>query len=257
MTYSAARIKELDEGQQLAHESLQSVCIRATEASRCTLAPRAGEYLLQGVCRRASVLQDALANIFELFPASSTQLLDRRALANIRINLHAFLINLVGIFDNFAWAYISHHGIQIQREHVDLFKPKLQAMLPQQIREYVTSERIAKWHNLYVKNYRDALAHRVPPYIPPASVPVQHSARISSLMEIWIAAAGTRRFGEIQKEIDGLTVPCFQFAHSLQPDESSGTVLLHPQIIADARLVGEFSEVFLAHWLLAPSGEPA
>jgi hypothetical protein len=33
-------------------------------------------------------------------------------LADVQINLHAFVMNLYGIYDNWAWAYVLRHDLE-------------------------------------------------------------------------------------------------------------------------------------------------
>ncbi|NKB24225.1 MAG: hypothetical protein GKR87_07595 [Kiritimatiellae bacterium] len=129
------------------------------------------EHLLHGVARRLNVLKRTIENIFEDFPLTTTQPVDHEVLYDVQINLHAFVMNLYGIYDNWAWAYIYQHNLfnKIDGKHeVSLFKQSTTKHLPKILKEYLVSKTMCEWHEQYLKSYRDALAHRIPLYIPPA-----------------------------------------------------------------------------------------
>lgn len=250
--YTPEELETLEEGYGPAIQGLSDLHAPLVKASNLASDQRAAEYLLQGVGRRMLVLRDALTNIFEIFPPATTSHIERRALGDIRINLHAFLINLVGVFDNYAWAYVHQHRLQVVPTSVDMFKAALKQYLPTAIREYVNSERIAIWHSHYCKNYRDALAHRIAPYVPPGVVPPERAEQYRSLNDSLVPAIGTDRYEEIEEELRAISRPCFEFTHSLTDPNQARSVLLHPQLIADTRLVAEFGSLFLNHWLEGP-----
>jgi len=99
---------------------------------------------------------------------------------------------------------------------VSLFKEKTQRFLPAPLREYLQSDDMATWHGKYLKGYRDARAHRIPLYIPPATWTDEDKARYERLDAEkaecirkdewdWIDA--------ISNEQDGIGRPYFMFLH--------------------------------------------
>lgn len=251
MPYAPEQVKALEEEYGPALQGLSDLHLQLVNASKLASEPRAVEYLLQGVGRRMLVLRDALTNIFEIFPPATVEHLERRSLGNVRINLHAFLINLIGAFDNYAWAYVHQHQFHINPLSVDMFKAKFKQHLPAAIREYVDSDRIKTWHSDYCKNYRDALAHRIAPYVPPGMVSPEREEQYRSLQDSLASSIGTDRYEEIEEELRVISQPCFEFLHS-PTDPKMRSVLFHPQVIADTRLVAEFGRIFLEHWLEGP-----
>ena len=132
---------------------------------------RLREQLLHGAARRIGVIRRAIQNIYALFPPETTRPLGSDALADVQINLHAFVINLHGLYDNCAWAYVLKHDLEAaigSRKRIGLFLDATLSKLPAELREYLSSPATKEWHEQYAKSFRDALAHRVPPYIPPA-----------------------------------------------------------------------------------------
>lgn len=91
------------------------------------------KYLTQGVGRRLDVLKRCLERVFELFPSDQERALGRVVLTDVQIYLHAFVMNLFGIFDNWAWAFLHRHDLSDEiggREKLGLFKRAPQRYLP-------------------------------------------------------------------------------------------------------------------------------
>jgi hypothetical protein len=68
---------------------------------------RAKEYLVDGVGRRLRILRRGLHNVYNLFSPAAVRPIDPENLDDVQISLHAFVINLYGLFDNLAWAFIT------------------------------------------------------------------------------------------------------------------------------------------------------
>ncbi|MCW5648825.1 MAG: hypothetical protein KIS62_03680 [Ramlibacter sp.] len=213
----------------------------------------AREHLLHGAGRRLSVLKRSLQRIFETFPPDIERPLERELLADVQICLHAFVINLYGIFDNWAWAFVHRHGIQAQigsRQGVSLFKASTQRYLAPQLREYLTNDLI-RWHNEYLKNYRDALAHRIPLYIPPVTYTPEEGERYNALESEKIEKITAHDFARVDQiwvEQTALGRPCLEFLHSYAEEGALKPVPLHSQVISDAMTVVEFGTLYLEHW---------
>ena len=54
-------------------------------------------------------------------------------------------------------------------------------MLNPNLCAYLRRNTITQWYNEYAKNYRDALAHRIPPYVPPAALNDEQARRYKLL----------------------------------------------------------------------------
>jgi hypothetical protein len=161
-------------------DSALFACVRA---GHLTQDERAKEYLLNGVGRRLGVLRECLASIFETFPPARSAPLSLAGLYQVQINLHAFVINLSGLFDNLAWAFVLRHGLLEKiggRKRVGMFLQSTQQVLPVPLATYVTSATMTTWHGSYLKAYRDALAHRIPLYVPPATFTPQEQQRYAN-----------------------------------------------------------------------------
>lgn len=254
MQYPQKALQELARGldeipSQL--QQLQTDCLLG-----CTEIPneRVKEYMFHGVGRRLNVLRQAIINVFDHFPPSTAAKLDRDALINVQINLQAFFINLIGVFDNWAWSFVHLHQLEGDvggRLNVDMFKSRTQRLLPQELQQHLSSERMTRWHSEYLKNYRDALAHRIPLYIPPASLTPAEQGRYDALEAQRLRLMQQhqwKQLGEMVEEQDAIGTPCFTFLHSFSEGGALRPILIHPQMLSDASTVVEFGNLFLAHW---------
>jgi hypothetical protein len=211
---------------------------------------RAREFLRHGVCRRLQIIRRCISNIFSIFPVQRTELLDLDELGDVGINLHAFLINTHGIPDNLAWTYLLERETQIKPWEIGLFNPKTEFYLPPEVVSYVKSEKIAKWHAEYAKNYRDALAHRIPPYVAPSVLTPDHHARYQRLEEqITLAskAGDVERALALSEEQDTCGEVCFAFSQSFLDEKACPPIMLHAQLLQDARTVLQLIAVIRPH----------
>lgn len=244
----------------LTHEYLSAFTALHDLMTQCALhgdaATDAGvrEHLLHGAGRRISVLTRSLENLFTIFPPSETRPLPNDLLLDVQINLHAFMINLYGVFDNWAWAFVTRHGLLADigsRGSVSLFKKATRRHLPAPLRDWLSSERMTKWHTEYLKNYRDALAHRIPLYIPPKVLtPAEHEQdrAIETEKQSLMSPPDWDRINELSSEQKLIGSPCLTFLHSFSEADPLQPVLLHPQVVGDANTVVEFGQLFLGHW---------
>jgi hypothetical protein len=259
MIYTAEALQKLETERARIGADLQQLFLRCVLEGQSTGAGRAKGHILHGAGRRLSVLRAAMANIFELFPPSTERPLSRDVLTNVQINLHAFVMNLYGVFENWAWAYVLRHGLDKEikdRQSISLFKTATQKRLPLAVRTYLQSETMTTWCATYLKNYRDALAHRIPLYIPPAAFTPEEGHQYNALdREKGDAIKGMKwdRLKEIYEEEAKLGRPAAWFLHSLDDEERSRPVRLHEQPLCDAATVVEFGNLFFDNWTTKPA----
>lgn len=215
---------------------------------------RARDYLLFGAGRRVSVLRRSLSRIFELFPLRLERPLPFWKLTDVQVYLQAFVINLSGLFDNWAWAFVSFHHLEEDvggQFGVGFQRKETQRFLPPGLRDYVMSEQSQRWNADYLKNYRDALAHKIPLYVPPARFTHEENERYWELEREKMAAIHERDFDRIEHteaEQRELGRPMPAFLHSLGESQELTPILLHPQLIADALTVITFGDIFFENW---------
>jgi len=252
--YTDAGVDALLREQPEVLDQLQHVTEQALQQSALAANERAKEYLRSGVGRRLRVLHRALSNMFELFPPSAIEPIDRDALDDAQINLHAYIMNLYGLLDNLAWAFVHHHDLLSaigERKRVGFFLASTKRFFPPALRAFADDAKMNTWHGEYLTNFRDALAHRIAPYIPPATYSDEDEAQYIALDHQWQESARARdwdRAEDISRRQATLGSPCFAFVHSFDPAEGKRIVYLHPQMMADAKTAREVCTLFFANW---------
>lgn len=222
---------------------------------------RVKEYLSQGAGRRVGVIAHCLRRIFHTFPPSLDVPLGREDRYDVQVAHHAFVMNLYGFFENLAWAFILRHDLEKTvggKKKIGLFVKATQALLPTELRSYLTSTQMADWHDKYLKNYRDALAHRIPLYIPPSTwTPddVIESETLQAQEHAAIFSGKWELLEEIRDKKATLGKPCLFFAHSFNDTDDPRPIYLHPQLLCDAKTVLDFTPRFLASWHMRASQE--
>jgi len=255
-TYTREQIQELETNQAAILQELDTLLYSLlTKLEPSLTAPRAKEYLLHGVCRRLNILKRCSENIFELFPVDRTSLMKQDERIDMEINLHSFMINVNGVLDNLAWVYViekSAEGtIKEHRKTVGLFIEQTQRRLPTSVRAYLRSDSIAKWYSDYAKNYRDALAHRIPPYVPPSVFNKEDEKKFRDLEHKIQEAIARHDIDSIEKlmaQQDKIGSISPLFAHSFSDHDASAPIYLHPQIIVDVRTVVAIATLFCEHF---------
>jgi hypothetical protein len=217
---------------------------------------RIQEYLKYGVGRRCYLIGWALRNVYNSYPPEQTANLGLQGSADVQLNLHAFYINLAGAFDNMAWAFVLRHGLfnpqQIRkRNQVGMLQKTTRKFLPRRILIELQSPESTAWMDTHLTDYRDALAHRIPLYLPQAFRNQQEIARATAIPQEMIAALRDQDFQRIEvleREQSLLGRPSTFVMHSVRPAEPSRPMYFHPQIVADVRTLIQFGGVFLDHW---------
>ena len=163
-------------------------------------------------------------------------------------------MNLYGLYDNWAWAFVLRHNLLPtlgDRRRVGIVQHATQKHLPAELRQYLTSDVLKRWHDEYAKSFRDALAHRIPPYVPPAHFTEEEGRRYNDLEDENLKCINTMRWerlDEVSAEQSALGRPSFVFLHAFVEEEAPRPILLHPQLLTDGMASVEFGSLFLQHW---------
>lgn len=255
MRYSDQNLVTLIEQFEKCITDLNNAQLRCILECSNTKSPDAIEHLTQGAGRRISILRHSLSNIFNLLPPDNEEPVESNSLNDAQVNLHAFFINLVGLFDNFAWAFAHHHNLAslLSKQHsISLFNPKFQESIPTKLSSYLTSNDIANWHNDYLKNYRDALAHRIPLYIPPSNIPIEDKSEYERLEKLYSELIYLNKFEEadaVRMQQRRYEKSCFSFIHSFKEGACIvGPVYVHPQLLSDTQTALSIANIFLDEW---------
>jgi hypothetical protein len=236
--YTEKQLEELREKLHSIEGRTNDILLKYTAQSFAN--QKAQEYARHGFSRRVQTLRRCIHKVFEIVPPETVAVPDRDLLHDAQINLQAFLANAFGAADNLAWIWVHERGLadEIKPLQVGLRKKNtaVRASLSQEFRSYL--ETIDGWFE-YVTEYRDALAHRIPLYLPPGAVRQSEAAAASELQERMNAALNPFEYERLAAEQAKLLFFYPMMTHSLQ--ETAGVVYFHPQAIADFGVVEEIA----------------
>lgn len=254
MPYTEGSLKDMHQRYVEVKSTYGDLVIRLWTLAQGLSSAEAQEYARAGVCRRLKLLSQCIVNIFEIFPPDRKEFLSKEEAANVDINLHAFFINISGVFDNLAWVFVYEYDLfgkpkngKLGRRDVGLFNENTQAHLPDNLKAHLTREQTNRWHEDYCKNYRDSLAHRIPLYVPPAILDEEEGTRYQEI-EVELSKldiSNTEDLGQYdnllnaQKELGSIAD---FFAHSIR--EGGRAIHLHPQLLIDFEIVEEIIGIY-------------
>lgn len=254
MAFSQQQAAELQHGHQKAVAALNELLLLTVRQAHDLDNAQAREYLLHGWGRRVRVLRYSISTIFQRFPPDTARPLASENLDAVQGALHAFVMNLYGAFENLAWAFVHRHALLdaiVDRRKVGLFLASTQRFLPPPVTQHLTSDGMVRWHADYLKPYRDALAHRIALYIPPAIYTADEGRRYNELDAEEYACIQEHRWADLERvrhEKENLGAACLTFLHAHTADSGSRHVYLHPQLVSDTQTLVEVGSLFLAHW---------
>lgn len=211
----------------------------------------AREHADHGFSRRLGSLVRSIERVFEILPPDRLDIPSRDETEDATLNIQAFVMNAFGCCENLAWIWVLERGIresdgsEIPAGRIGL-GPKYRAVrrsFSQEFRDYLGARR-AWFDNL--KNFRDALAHRIPLYIPPFLVAPEDGDRWAALGAEANAAllrGDLEREAELKAEQDNLTWFDPVMTHSLS--EGAKVIIFHSQLLADFSTVHEIATEFL------------
>lgn len=219
----------------------------------------AREMMQHGVSRRLADLKHAIERVFETIPPgkeapSQAEIRDASAF------LQSFVINVFGAMDNLAWLWRlqadirGRNGQPLHRSRIGLTPGHvdLRRSLSAQSQAYLQGT--DDWFG-YLEEYRHALAHRIPLYIPPKTLSEEDAVEFRRLGD-QVGAEGWdwARWGEVLAAQRALGVFEPVMMHSF--GEGARPVRFHGQMICDFATVIEVAE-HIVHDLLQPADPDA
>ena len=256
MVYDEAGILKTREQYAEIKDSYKNLILDLSDLNIKLKSNKAQEYLMQGAGRRIVILSRCIDNVFKIFPLEKTDLLSKNELTDLAINLHAFFVNISGILDNLGWVFICENNLlgkpkegKVSKHDVGLFNEKTQEHLGHRLKAYLTSSNVQDWYKNYSKIYRDALAHRVPLYVPPLALNNEEAEEYLSLeksLRDFSIIVNTKEHDRILEKQSKLGKPCYFFAHSY--NEDGRPVLLHAQIIVDFITISDIVNSFCLYF---------
>lgn len=203
-----------------------------------------------GLVRRLHTMARCMERVYNLVPLDDASP-PRPNIDDAAIFLQSFVINTYGAVDNLAriWVWETDltkpNGGALPQKWIGLASgcEVVRASLSQPFQEYLTATDV--WFE-YLENYRHALAHRIPLYIPPRRFDEAATARYHELeaeQKVALQAHDFDRFHELLADQVGLGVFEPWMMHSYGPADDDGTpVRFHPQMICDLSTIVELAE---------------
>jgi hypothetical protein len=132
---------------------------------------KAGEYARHGFARRIQTLCRCIENVFKIVPPNTAKVPSKQRLHDAQINIQAAIANIYGCIDNLAWVWVYERGLSkhVKPRQVGLRQHNVQvrASLSEEFQAHLDT--LERWLE-YLADYRHAVAHRIPLYIPPGNV---------------------------------------------------------------------------------------
>lgn len=212
-----------------------------------------------GFCRRLETLKRCIENIYETCPPDQTERLSEKQLSDLVISLQSFMFNCYGCLDNLAWIWAKEKEIK-QSKGKDLNPTQIGLLGKNKNGEYKFIElrktlpenfinelsKYDDWFDKYLTDFRHALAHRIPPYIPPAQLTNEEIIEIDKLENERMQASiqgNHNKSEEINQKQKSIGRFCPLMTHSYI--EESKPIYFHAQIICDWKTIVEISKKFL------------
>jgi hypothetical protein len=208
---------------------------------------RAREFAQHGFARRIETLTHCIDGVWITFDPKDERIPTKYDCIDATAYIQAFLFNLFGALDNLAWIWVeekgikNEHGGQFREERVGLGKKH------KQIRRTFSSEfqTYLKANDAWFKHladFRHALAHRIPLYIPRYAIVNQQE--YNELQKAKDALVGNpdeydRLTEEQMKHVQFLPI----MMHSIS--ERSKKVVFHPQMLSDFAMIEEIGRKIL------------
>ena len=205
------------------------------------------EYARHGFCRRIQIMAHCIQGVFERLPPERADVPAEETVRDATVYLQAFVFNTFGSIDNLAHIWVSErqvkkaNGNKLARGSIGFGEKCTRVMesLPEGFREYL-NETESWWD--YLTNFRDALAHRIPLYIPPSLVTDDNAEEYERKGAEILDAIRRGEYAEAEA-LENAQNEVISFlpvtTHSFQ--EQSRFVYFHCQMLADFNTVEEIA----------------
>jgi len=211
----------------------------------------AREHADHGFARRLGSLVRSIERVFEILPPDRLDIPGKDETEDAALNIQAFVVNAFGCCENLAWIWVLERNIrEVDGSAISLGRvglgPKCRAVrrsFSAEFREYLGTR--GDWFD-HLKDFRDALAHRIPLYIPPFIVDPEDGERWAALG----AEANTALLrGDLDREaalrMEQSTLTHFDpiMIHSL--NDGARPIIFHSQLLIDFNTICEIAGEFL------------
>jgi hypothetical protein len=247
MYFTPAQLTQLQDGYGAVAGKYFDLLSRFQSFSSTHLA--SSEYALHGFLRRLGTLQRCIDNVYSLYAPDRSDIPSREACVDLAINLQSFIFNVFGCLDNLAWIWVTEKQLKTAKGKPlagSLVGFRMDVVLSSYSTEFrAYLDQLNDWFE-YLENYRHALAHRIPIYVPPFVVNPANESLYNNLENQKNEAAKSRDFQKYDR-LDAEQEKLGKFdpvmTHSF--NEAARPVVFHIQMLADWNTVVEIAERFL------------
>ena len=249
MYFTHEQAEELTRAHSEVHDKFAD--IRNRYISRNYANARAEEYATHGFARRLGIVVRCIDNVFEILPPDLEAIPSRDAVADATINVQAFVFNVFGSIDNLAWIWVEEKAVRnedgspIPNKWIGLGEKNtfVRGTFSAEFQEYLT--KLNPWFS-QLHDYRHALAHRIPLYIPPYTVTPANLAAHQQLEDRMTEAIKQSNFADYERlssEQEALGSFKPWMTHSFE--EGTTPVVFHYQMLADFNTIEELAKKML------------
>jgi hypothetical protein len=205
----------------------------------------AKEYATQGFPRRLGVMAHCIHNVFTTLPPEKEEIPSKTQLFDATVNIQAFLVNTFGCVDNLARIWIHEKSVTTVRGKplpkgeigLAVHHTRVRRSLSKEFQDYLKKR--DEWLT-FMGNFRHALAHRIPLYIPPYAVRPQDEAAYNEFKQKMIEASKNGELAEhgrlvVEQQKLMRFLPWIHHSYL----ENGKPAVFHPQLLADFHTVEE------------------
>ena len=212
---------------------------------------RAKEFIHHGLCRRLRLMTRCIVKVFDMLPPERREVPDADVLHDVTVHLQAFVFNTFGCLDNLAHAWVLEKDVKkkdgdrlpFQWVGFGSDNTAVRDSLPERFVEYLI--KIRDWFQ-NLENFRHALAHRIPLYIPPGYLTKEQAVEYNEI-QARINEAVRRRDTRAADQLENEQAALLSFhpiaTHSF--GENANILHFHTQMLSDFNTVQEIASRLL------------
>ncbi len=199
-------------------------------------------YSTQGFLRRFHTMHHCIERVFEILPPEQDERPSDRILFGATVFIQSFVMNIFGALDNLAWIWVSEKPLKVGKREIGL-GPKCEVVrgsFSPDMRDSLIG--LDAWF-AHIIDFRDALAHRIPLYIPPYIVSQEHDAEYEALEARKRETKDTDEYDRLCAKQRRLEEFHPVMKHTL--DDNKPPVIFHFQLLQDFLTVEEVAQKLL------------
>ncbi len=202
---------------------------------------------MHGLCRRLGMLLRSVTVVFEQLPPDLDEVPEGDRVDDATMAIHSFIMNTYGCLDNMAWIWVTERafrdrdGLELAPKRIGLGREysNVRRALPDSFRTYLES--LDPWFQ-HLKDFRDALAHRIPLYIPPFMVDSGDAGeydRLEAQSNEALSRGDSDQYDRLQQEQRRYRFFRPWMTHSFH--ENAPKVVFHSQLLIDFKTISEIA----------------